>query len=106
MLEGSYLTLQTENAYAGAKAPPEVKRTVDPEKARRVAVEFEAFFLSQVFQPMFTNVEPAEPFGAGPGEEMWRSLQIDEYGKAVARAGGVGIADAVYREILKLQEGQ
>jgi hypothetical protein len=30
---------------------------------------------------------------------------VDEYGKAFARAGGIGIADAVLREILKMQEG-
>jgi hypothetical protein len=29
---------------------------------------------------------------------------IDEYGKSVASSGGVGIADSVLREIVRLQE--
>jgi len=33
-------------------------------------------------------------------------MMVQEYGKAIARSGGVGIADAVQREILRLQESQ
>ena len=104
MLEGSYLTLQAENAFASGKEAPRVTKTVNPEEARRVATDFEAFFLSQMFQPLFSSIDPVSPFGGGPGEDIWRSMQVDEYGKAVAQAGGVGIADAVYREILRMQE--
>jgi Rod binding domain-containing protein len=31
-------------------------------------------------------------------------MLFQEFGKALSRAGGVGIADAVQREILKTQE--
>jgi Rod binding domain-containing protein len=43
-------------------------------------------------------------FGGGKGEEMYRSLLVEEYGKTIAKAGGVGIADQVKAEMLKLQE--
>ena len=46
------------------------------------------------------------PFGGGHAETIYRSLLSDEYGKLVSRAGGIGIADAVHREILKLQESE
>ena len=74
--------------------------------ARAAAEEFESVFLAQMFAPMFETVETDPLFGGGPGEQMYRSLLVEEYGKAIARAGGVGIADAVEREILKLQEVQ
>jgi Rod binding domain-containing protein len=45
-------------------------------------------------------------FGGGQSEKIFRSMMVDEYGKAIAQAGGVGIADAVQREILKMQENQ
>jgi Rod binding domain-containing protein len=35
---------------------------------------------------------------------MYRGLLMQEYGKTVARDGGFGIADAVEREMLKMQE--
>ena len=31
-------------------------------------------------------------------------MMVREYGKAIANAGGLGIADTVEREMLKLQE--
>ncbi len=104
MSETTILTMQAHNALAGAKRAPNVNNAYSVEQARRVAEDFEGFFLGQMMQPMFANIEAAEPFSGGNAEEMWRSLQIDEYGKAIAKSGGVGIADAVFREILRMQE--
>ena len=72
--------------------------------ARRTAMEFEAVYLSQMLEPMFEGIGEDPLFGGGPGEDIYRSLLVEEYGKAMAQTGGIGIADAVYREILKLQE--
>ena len=57
-----------------------------------------------MLKPMFANLGAEKPFGGGTGEDMWRSLQVVEYGKAIAQKGGIGIADSVFREMLKLQE--
>lgn len=73
-------------------------------EARDTGRAFEALFLSQVLQRMFAGIPTNGLFGGGPGEEAFRSLLLDEYGKTIARNGGVGIADAVQREILRLQE--
>lgn len=72
--------------------------------AWKQSVEFEAVFLSQMLEHMFTATEVDPPFGGGHAEETWRSLMNQEYGRAIARAGGVGIADHVYKTILRLQE--
>ena len=73
---------------------------------RETAEQFEAVFLSQMLTPMFETVGTDGLFGGGPGEQIYRSLMVEEYGKAIARSGGIGIADQVEREILKLQEVQ
>jgi len=73
---------------------------------RKVSEDFEAVFVGQMLQPMFANLGADEPFGGGPGEDMWRSMQVEEYGKAVVKNGGIGIADSVFREMLKMQEVQ
>lgn len=99
-------SLDAESAFLASKTPPKVERTTDVERAQQVAEDFEAFFLSQFLQPMFASLSVDPPFGGGMAEEIYRSLQLDEYGKAMARAGGVGIADAVLKEILILQEAQ
>jgi Rod binding domain-containing protein len=56
--------------------------------------------------PVFESVDTEGLFGGGQSEKIFRSMMVDEYGKAIAQAGGVGIADAVQREILKMQENQ
>ena len=76
----------------------------DPQAARRAAEDFEAVFLSQMLAPMFAGIKTDALFGGGPAEDIYRSLLVEEYGKAISRAGGIGIADQVQREILALQE--
>lgn len=71
---------------------------------RETAVDFESFFLSQVFAEMFAGIETDPVFGGGPGETVFRSLMVQEFGNTVARSGGVGVADAVMREMIALQE--
>lgn len=74
------------------------------ESIRQTAVDFEAMFLSQMFNHMFSGIKTDGLFGGGAGEDTWRSMMVDEYGKATARAGGVGIADQVMRSLLAAQE--
>ena len=88
------------------RAAPTARHTTDPMKARQVAEDFESFFLSQALQPMFANLSPESPFGGGMAEDMWRSLQVEEYAKAITKNGGIGIADAVMREMLQAQEAR
>lgn len=91
-------------SQALANQPSPLQHGVAPGKAKEAAQSFEAFFLSQMLANMFAGVETDPVFGGGPGETMFRSLMIDEYGKSLARAGGIGIADSVVREIVRLQE--
>ncbi|HEX7885715.1 MAG TPA: rod-binding protein [Phenylobacterium sp.] len=72
-------------------------------KASDAGQKFEAQFLSTMFQHMFAGIETDGPFGGGTGEEMFRSLMTEAMGKQVAKTGGIGLADTVQREILKLQ---
>lgn len=73
-------------------------------KIDETAQEFEAVFISEMLQHMFAGIEVNEEFGGGHGEEMFRSLLVDEYGKLMAKAGGIGVADHIRQEILQLQE--
>jgi len=73
---------------------------------RKVAEDFEAVFISEMMRPMFENIQAEAPFGGGPSEDIWRNMQIDEYGKAIAKSGGIGIADAVMDQMIKMQEGR
>ncbi len=105
-------TLTTEHArvalssgLAGRGVPGGVTGGVKSFEAARVAaVELESQFLSQMLAPMFENLGAEAPFGGGIGEEMWRSMQVQEFGKGLSRAGGIGLADHILGELLALQE--
>ena len=72
----------------------------------KAAEDFEAVFLSQMLESMFKGIKTDGPFGGGHAEEMMRSFMLQEYGKVMAAGGGIGIADAVKRELLHAQEGK
>jgi flagellar protein FlgJ len=73
-------------------------------RAKAAAQNFEAVFLNSMFQEMFTDIGGEGPFGGQGATGVWRSLLTDEYAKTFAKAGGVGIADQVYKTLLAQQE--
>lgn len=79
---------------------------VNRARVRQAAEEFESVFLAEMLKPMFAEINKGDGmFDGGSGEEIYRSLMVQEYGKALSNSGGFGIADAVEREMLKMQEG-
>lgn len=72
----------------------------------KVAEEFEAVFLAQMMQHMFAGVDMSgNPFGEEKAsDDIYKSMLVDEYAKIISRSGGIGVADHVKREMLKLQE--
>lgn len=74
-------------------------------RARKVAEDFEGFFISMMLETMSSGIEVDPMFGGGQGEQVYRSLLNTEYARTFAKAGGIGVADSVYREILRAQEG-
>jgi Rod binding domain-containing protein len=75
-------------------------------KAREVATDFESVFLNSMFAQMFTGLDGEGPFGGKGTNGVWRSFLTEEYAKTFAKAGGVGIAEQVYRQLLALQEAR
>ncbi|MGX9962766.1 rod-binding protein [Roseomonas sp. F4] len=73
-----------------------------PEAMRRVAREFEAQALGALLQPMFQGLDSKGPFGGGSAEGQWRPMLVDAIAKDLAKAGGLGIADSVFRELTRL----
>lgn len=71
---------------------------------RENAEQFEAVFLNTMFQTMFAGLEEGGTWGSDSGSEAWSGMLVEQYANTIAKAGGIGIADAVQRELLSLQE--
>ena len=93
------IDLATANQAAAGK-PSDAGKA----KAKTAAQNFEAVFLNSMFAQMYTGVDGDGPFGGSGATGIWRSLLTDEYAKSFAKAGGIGIADQVYKTLIAQQE--
>jgi len=85
-------------ADALKKISPEAQK-----KTRAKAQEFEAMFLNSMFSQMTTGVKGDGPFGDTTGTGVWRSMLTDEYSKSLAKSGGIGISNDVFRALIMQQ---
>jgi len=83
---------------------PKAGTTMDATK--KAAKEFEAVFISQFLGSMFEGIQTDGMFGGGQGEQIFRSMMLDQYGKQLANQGGFGLADAVTRSLIQHQEAE
>ncbi len=93
-------------ATTDTSAAADKLKAAGPAKARAAARDFEAVFLNSMFQNMFTGISGEGPFGGSGAVGVWRSMLTDEYSKSFAKAGGIGIADQVYRSLMAHQEAR
>lgn len=87
-------------AYAGMD-----KDTV-AKKAHAVADDFESVYIADAFKAMFKDVS-VDPLNgkSDNSNETWRDMLIDQYAKDFVKKGGIGIADSIAAELIKIQEG-
>jgi flagellar protein FlgJ len=73
------------------------------EQIAKTAKDFEASFVSVMLGQMFEGVGESGQFTGGEGEQMFKSFMMDAMSKQMSKAGGIGIAGPVQKEMLKLQ---
>ena len=78
--------------------------TTDRVKAEKAAKEFESVLVTQMMNEMFSGIQTDGMFGGGQGEQMFRSLMLEQYGKDIVKQGGFGFSDSILRELTKIQE--
>ena len=86
------------------KSPLVNASKLDKDAAYQAATDFEAQVLSILNQSMFAGIETDGYFGGGHGEEMFRSMLVEEYSNEMVKTGGLGLTDTIYRQILEMQE--
>jgi Rod binding domain-containing protein len=100
-------TAASQTALYNLRAPSGMERlgkAQSPDKIREAAVEFEGVFMSQMFSEMSAGLDVDPVFGGGRGEEMFRGMLTQEYGKMMARSqSGIGLADAIQKAMIDAQ---
>ncbi len=77
------------------------------QKAWKAAQDFEAMTLNEFLKPMFDTVDlSSSPLGGGDGEAQWKPMLIDAMAKNISHAGGLGLAQPVFRQMIQMQEAR
>jgi flagellar protein FlgJ len=72
---------------------------------RAQAEELEGIFLNTLMKEMFASLgTDSNAMGGGFAEETWRDMQAEQMADAVSKAGGIGLADAIMGDLLRIQE--
>lgn len=95
-------------AKAGLAAQQTAQNSkLDPKKLQEIddsAKDFESMFISQMLQPMFDTVQTDSMFGGGQGEDTWKGMMIEQYGREISNAGGIGLSDDIKAKMIEMQE--
>lgn len=75
----------------------------EPKGVREAAEQFERVFLDQMMTTMTAGMESDDGFSIG-GDDPYSSMLRDQYADLIAKSGGIGVADAVMRQLLRAQE--
>ena len=87
------------NVQASALSPARLAQL------RQQAQDLEGVFLNTLMKEVFASAKADQSVtGGGFGEETWRGMQAEQMADAMARAGGIGIADAVLPDLIAAQE--
>lgn len=96
------ITSVTPSGY-GAQSSSQTK-AVDS-KIWKTASDFEAMTIGEMLQPMFDTIDTSKGFfGGGVGESSFRPMLTTEMSKQIEKNGGLGLAPAVYHQMLEMQE--
>jgi flagellar protein FlgJ len=80
--------------------------TTDIAKADKASKAFESMFIGQFLGSMYQGISTDGITGGGQGEQMFRSLLVEQYAQSIEKQGGFGLAASVKAELLKHQQAQ
>lgn len=106
MLNSPSMSLATMQAAQGgdSQALKDVKDAKKSQQVEDAAEQFEAVFIGEMIKPMFEGISTDGMFGGGKGEEVFRDMLVQEYGKLMAKNGGIGLSSQVKDAMIKMQE--
>ena len=75
------------------------------DRLHKQATDLEGVFLNTLMKEMFSSIKTDEQsFGGGFAEDTWRGMQAEQFANAFAEQGGIGLADQLMGDLVRLQE--
>jgi Rod binding domain-containing protein len=71
------------------------------------AQDLEGVFMNTLMKEMFSSIKSDDAaMGSGFGEETWRGMQAEQMADAVAKQGGIGLAQQLMPTLMSMQEAK
>ncbi len=93
--------------FSPSSISPSITGNLSPqqiEQTKAAAQDFEAVFLSEMMSHMFKGIKTDSVFGGGAGEDIFRGMLVQEYGKQMANGHGIGISDQLQKVMIQMQQ--
>ncbi len=101
LMRNDLLDASTRKLEQAAKGP------LNATSAKMVATEFESLFISQMLEHMMGGDSLGESlFGNQETDEIYKSMMVDEYAKAIVKGGGIGIAKNIEQTLIERSRAQ
>ena len=92
--------VSTEEATGYVPKNPMTAEEIEAKKLREACQGFEAMFLSMMYKQMRATVPESELFGKKSNAiEIFEDMRDTELMNSVAKSGGIGIADMMYKQL-------
>ncbi|WP_170563606.1 rod-binding protein [Ruegeria atlantica] len=79
---------------------PPSKTPATSQKLQEAAIELEAAFLGEMLKSAGLG-KARQSFGGGAGEDQFASFLVQHQARALAKAGGVGLAEALFESMME-----
>lgn len=78
----------------------------DDKELKKACQEFEGIMLDMIYKQMKSTVMKSELVEEGPGREIFQSMLDEELVEQASKAGGLGLADSLYKQLSRQYGGQ
>ncbi len=99
--------LATQNlARMSARSPSESPEEAEKDrKLRKSCADFEALFISYIFQTMRRTVPESAYMGRMPGKDTYTMIMDHKLSEDLARRGGIGLQKVLYEQLKQRPQG-
>ena len=98
-IESTYMNKGLVEANEKGKFAKNKNTKLTDAQISKKSKELEGVFLSVMLEPIFPEGKESNLYGGGNSAGIFRTLMVQEYGKVLSDAGGIGIAAGVEKQM-------
>lgn len=100
------MTNTLQQAQLQAKKAEAPKDSKYMEQLKKVSKDFESIFLGYMLKQMRKTVPEDPIFGNSNAKDIFESMYDDATSKELSKAGGIGLASILYKQLATIQTGK